>query len=418
MIKSKLAYAVQLWPVVQVWTGADDGIWRRSPEREQSLIWLDYLRCSWGQSFAIERFPDGCCVEEGGQLLFLGPTAARCRLWWNRYHSGKLIAAIPTDVWEILESANVWRDEAATIRLLKFFQTGPEAIQLYRGNQGVGYLLANARSFKRKLQAEDIRRMVFWPQRKILGALGFPATELMRQIVRNLTFWELSNDVLKQVRRLCHSRATADLLQQVRSIDCDVIGLLDQTEHPYRELLSPGFIRSYAEAGREERGKFAVQDLWLLSEAAELGFWKKRPLLSLRHYHKQVDKVLKSLGSTSAPLPAPPTEGDHSIAPLRSASEIIAEGREQQHCLGRTWHLLRVFNGESYFYRVLQPRRGTLELCYGSSGFWQIRQFRWTANEQPTEEETGAMDCRLQELMGENYKSMIELRREQTTRLA
>jgi hypothetical protein len=347
MIKPKITYAVQLWPVAQIWISVDNGTWQRSQAHEHSLVWLDYLRRLWEQNSGLERLPGGFWVEEGGQLVILDFNSEQRRLWWNRHHSGKLIAAIPADVWEILQSANVWRDDAVTMRLLKFFQTGPEAIQLYRGNRGVGFLVANARSFKRKLQTGDIRRMMFWPQRQILGALGFPATELMCHIMRRLTFWELSIDVLKQVRRLYHRRATAALLKQVRPIDCDVIGLLDQTEPLCREFFCPSFIKSYAEADREERAKFQLADLWLFAEAAQFGFWRKRPLLSLRHYHKQIAKVLKSLGSTSAPFPEPPTVGDPDTVPLRSAAEMIAEGKEQQHCLGQTGHILNVLNPTS-----------------------------------------------------------------------
>jgi hypothetical protein len=408
MIRRQCAWAVQLWPVAQVWTSTDGMGWQRSIAREQSLVWLGVLRHSRTPIEQIERQADDLWVEkESPQLVLPSFLRQARRYWWNRHHGWKLIGAIPPAVFQLF--TNTGNENG--MGLLKFFQLRPEAIELFEANRGIGYLLAYARQFRRGLGPAEVEAMVCWPQRKILRALGFPDTELMRQVMRKMEPTHQETRVLKAVRRLFHCRATAALLQHTHFIHLEVILWLDASNH--RELYTPRLIAEYAEIDDDTRWEIKCLDgFQLLAEAAQTGLWKRRPIISLRHLKKQVAKVRVSIGSVAAPLPAPPTEGDLGLIPLRTGPQIIEEGRAMKHCLGFSYQLLNALHGRSYFYQVLTPKRGTLEVRRVDTGFWEQGEFEWANRQLPTGEEVWAMDHRLRELIGPGYQFRPECQRE------
>jgi hypothetical protein len=310
------------------------------------------------------------------------------------------VQSIPDDIMPLLDgTAN---DEG--ILLLKYFQLGQGAVELYRANRGIGFILACCGRFNRPLSPEAIARMVYWPQRRILEYIRFPDTELFRQVLRSLTGYQLRVDFLRRLRGLYHSRAAVALLQHTKVINQEAVQWLQRTQ--YREIYTPRLITEVAGLDVAEVIKIhGADDLQLLGEAARFGLWKKRPIHSLRHLAKQVTLVRSSIGTVDAPLPPPPTEGDLSIVPLRTADEMVREGRELVHCLGQTMHLLSALHGRSVYYKVLWPKRGTLEILRDAGGICSLGQFRWAGNEEPESKELASMDHRMAQLVGSAYRT-------------
>ncbi|MBN1760377.1 MAG: PcfJ domain-containing protein [Chitinispirillaceae bacterium] len=84
---------------------------------------------------------------------------------------------------------------------------------------------------------------------------------------------------------------------------------------------------------------------------------------------------------SSAFLP-PPFPGTETICPITCYRDLKEEGRTMHHCVGS--YSGRVMSGSTYIYRVLEPERATLELCFNNStGAWEIGQLHLVCNGTP-----------------------------------
>jgi hypothetical protein len=82
-------------------------------------------------------------------------------------------------------------------------------------------------------------------------------------------------------------------------------------------------------------------------------------------------------------FPEPPIPGNLKIQPIRNEGELLLEGRLMHHCVGG--YSSKIYNGQSYIYRVLKPQRATLEIR-GSGMSVHMGQFKLTHNQAPSEE--------------------------------
>lgn len=90
---------------------------------------------------------------------------------------------------------------------------------------------------------------------------------------------------------------------------------------------------------------------------------------------------LEEVCNEPATFPPPPLPGSATIIPLATFQELEAEGKAQRHCAGSYVYSVRA--GCHYFYRVLAPQRGTLEIEL-SSGRPELGQFRLAGNRAPS----------------------------------
>lgn len=79
----------------------------------------------------------------------------------------------------------------------------------------------------------------------------------------------------------------------------------------------------------------------------------------------------------------PPVAGTADIEPIRSATELVAEGELMGHCCAT--HAWSVRKGETYFYRVLRPQRATLEVATFKGHVW-LYELKLKQNAEPAEE--------------------------------
>ena len=82
-------------------------------------------------------------------------------------------------------------------------------------------------------------------------------------------------------------------------------------------------------------------------------------------------------------FPPPPIPGIKNIVPICTVQELFDEGRAMSHCVGS--YAEQVFSGSSFFYRVIDPERGTLEVMI-NNGIPNIKAFSLSANQTPEKE--------------------------------
>ena len=80
-------------------------------------------------------------------------------------------------------------------------------------------------------------------------------------------------------------------------------------------------------------------------------------------------------------FPDPPLPDSATIRAIRNVSELRAEGREMNHCVGSYERPIR--DGHVAIYRVSAPQRATLALSGSGANLW-ISQFRLAYNQQPS----------------------------------
>ena len=405
-IMPQAAYALQLWPRAQLWICKYESGWQCSPKQERSPNWLnDIMRLnvySEHGPVCLYRQPGGNWSDRTGQLVLPALHKMERQHWWCRDHARKVFEAIPQEVDTVLNGI----PSENLMQILQFAQLGPRAIELLVANRGVGVALACAGSFNRMFTPAEVAKMIAWPQRRILAELGFPGTELVRLVMRDLRSMLLSVRWLKRINQVYSSPETAALLRSTHTFVPRVLTMLGAAE--YRELCTPKLIEDCTKLTMAQSDRVGGADgLRLLTEAARFGLWRMRPLQSYRHYEKQVTRIRRAIGPHHYPLPAPPSTGNEHVIPLRSATDMVAEGRELHHCLGGIGYLLEALAGRRYYFRVLQPRRGTIELRRKKDGRWRLGEFRWMHDEKPNLGEVITMDRCLHELIKDRYDPRI-----------
>jgi len=88
-----------------------------------------------------------------------------------------------------------------------------------------------------------------------------------------------------------------------------------------------------------------------------------------------------------AVFPPPPISGNEFIKPIRSPGGLRYEGskRAMNSCVGGMGYVHKVFQGDSYIYRVYKPERCTLEIARKADGSWFIAQLKGRGNARPKE---------------------------------
>ncbi len=82
-------------------------------------------------------------------------------------------------------------------------------------------------------------------------------------------------------------------------------------------------------------------------------------------------------------FPAPPIPDTKDIQAISHSSELIEEGKAQQHCVACYWK--RIAQGQYYVYRMSAPERATIGLIRQHDGTWHVDQLRLRANGTPTQ---------------------------------
>ena len=96
------------------------------------------------------------------------------------------------------------------------------------------------------------------------------------------------------------------------------------------------------------------------------------------------DDVLKIVKKEGNYLPPPPMPGNEVIEPITTLYDLHMEGRAMHHCVGAYKERIRA--GKSYIYKVLHPKRATLEVRLSERHEWKIEQLKGPCNSDPGQE--------------------------------
>jgi hypothetical protein len=397
VLRGGRAHAIELWPRLRSWVWHRDGRWRIDLMGRIARRCLPHLPWEAHLQHEIARGPGGLWLDEDGQLLIRAAFRTQCREWWHGEHTRRLLAAVPPEL-------VVPNDGMAQFPLLRFAQSGPHPASLCRTNPALALMLAWPEMFQPALTPGDAARMADWPQRRILAAFGFPPTERMRKRLAALGQSGLNSELLLELRSICKRPELEELLRLVARPNFATLMWLRTTVR--HGISTPSLVADFAR--QTESGDFAgttdfPDEASLLCQAAQFGLWQPRPLHSLHQLHKVAVKLSRHLQRTAKALPAPPTEGDLGLVPLRTADELADEAREARNCLGRTTFLVAALAGHTCYFRVLSPKRGTLELRMRAPGKWRLGQFQWVGNTEPDDNERHEVAERLHRLLGDSF---------------
>jgi len=80
-------------------------------------------------------------------------------------------------------------------------------------------------------------------------------------------------------------------------------------------------------------------------------------------------------------LPLPPIPGENWIEPITTADGLQREGKEMHHCVAS--YLPSIIKRKTYIYKVMQPRRATLEIVYDETEkLWKIQKLKGNYNQE------------------------------------
>lgn len=224
-------------------------------------------------------------------------------------------------------------------------------------------------------------------QRELLKLLKLPETEALVKLLRKIPPESIDSRLFKSLLTALRNPGgpSAKLLAHVPVINLGVMELV-LTPH-LREALSPALL---AEVAADDREKYRANAAALIRDtlAMKVELNDERPLraipslVRMRELHEAVStefRKLEKLRGTHGPLPLPPLPGvPGKIVPLRSQTELLAEGREQKNCVAS--YVKRVAAGQCYIYRVLHPSRATLSITRRSDGNWGIGELEASCN--------------------------------------
>ncbi|NDY55841.1 hypothetical protein G3N56_03680 [Desulfovibrio sulfodismutans] len=202
---------------------------------------------------------------------------------------------------------------------------------------------------------------------------------IVRQLLRSQDFLERGGHVpvfawsrLREVgAAICSDRVLMESVVFRRSLENE---LEPQTSDPFHRLVE--YLKDCVRLGRQLDIRHPVRAVCACATMEQAGRlhdrWSRR--LNER-------AALATLGGKNEDFPPPPIPGTNAIIPIRTAMELLLEGREMRHCV--FCHLPEVQAGEAYVYKVLSPERATLMIARSRYGGYRIEDIRLACNAEP-----------------------------------
>jgi len=252
-------------------------------------------------------------------------------------------------------------------------------------------LASNHRLMKMK-SAQTIKRarsLIKLRRRKIVGKLGFPATDSVVRIFRKIDPDSLDIPILLVLRLLLGNHENQLILSHLPRLNSASIRLLYSDEA--RPLCSHALLMEIANKKISGRGR--VNYSYLLRDSFHM--WEQmkprekfpivRSISRLKTFHDELmeDFIpwnLVNSENNDVVFPPPPIAGNEQIIPINSSIDLAAEGFEQHNCVGS--YDRRVIVGNEYIYKVVTDNdRATLSIIKSADGGWSIGQLLAARNQ-------------------------------------
>lgn len=343
---------------------------------------------------------------------------------------GKLRRLIPASLVD-----RVKRFPAYQCRYLLGLHRMPALEELASDNPVLAFCVANYDQFTdHSPEAFDhyVTRFSRMPRKKVCDRLGFPGKPAMAKLFQKIDPAAAHPSTLRLLRlRLEHQ---ANLLQVLSHMPALHVGALGLCVLPEAEtLVSPRLLKEVAEdehercqpaaaqnltdiiAMRKDRGEPALGQAivshkrllslhdeecreytrWLEHEEglrrqreADLERQREEARAELARRTQEAKTKLKS--EDAKLFPPPPFPGNDHIQPIITKGELRNESIQQNNCVATLGH--KVARRNTYFYRVLKPRRATLQINYSRDRGWYRSQLREKNNCSPEYSVTKAVD--------------------------
>lgn len=386
---------MRLWPDPMAWMKTPHRHWRHDRKWADTFLSSQYVPPEGEPLEPEPRREDFNGVELPDWLETEAERAAypgdlyRIALgdWKRSQQVASAMNGVPNKVRSVLSWYNRRR-----WHLLNLFARCPGAMDLQESNPALCFALASNWVFHTPKPTQPMRAarsLVRKKQKDILGWLGFPATNSCREVLRKLPTKVISIERLLYLRDALHCPELAQRLRHLPRLNAGALRLA--TDPHLAPCLSPRLLLDVCASPNEETEAGTHRQLLdTLRMDRQLGggscptrFESVEHLTTVHNrLAGEVQRIAESRPAGHFPtLPSPPYVGTPHIVPLTTASELIREGREMNHCAAS--YVDRVARGTSYLYRVTHPVRATLEICFKGM-HWSLGQIHMAFN-QPVE---------------------------------
>lgn len=272
---------------------------------------------------------------------------------------------IPAQAWT---SARRFRD--GHYDLLRLFAHGRPALELAQTAPATAYLIA-------KDGGGDAARLLSMPQRRAVEALGLPGGRATARLLRKLSFDAIRAATLARLRSALKTDGVLTRLGHLPAVNAAVVALVSDPEH--FAVTAPSFLAEVCEGDRNDVVFFLRDTLRMqqqLHPGRSIGVFDS--VAAMRRQHDELTAELNKLQAIRGGFPAPPFPGVPGfVEPIINATELAAEGRQQQNCCASYAGSIR--RGAVYLYRVLRPERATLSVQFTQRG-WRIGELKKKCN--------------------------------------
>jgi len=252
--------------------------------------------------------------------------------------------------------------------------------------------------------------LAFTKQRRLLGWLGFPATEPVRRVLARIEPTAINVAGLLLLRKALARVDVPPRLAHAPRINADLLLLAG---HGLLDALSASLFEAVSEREGHEAAS-STSDL-IVSTAA---LWSRvrpgesRPVFQSSEHVRAIRRELMAerrkspVSSRKSTFPPPPVPGTADIQPLTSRRMLDDEGHEQRNCVATYW--VKATAGRVAIYRVLSPERCTLSLVK-SGGRWVVRELKAAGNQEVRPETRAAVRAWLRSHQPKPPQTMLDV---------
>jgi hypothetical protein len=275
------------------------------------------------------------------------------------------------------------------LTLLQWAAQDPYARDLLLSNPMLLWLLVNAVPY-----LEVVSHLLREKQQVLLEMLLGTGTKPMLRLLRHLQLWQSGFREISLLRRVLKNPELLTALNRFPVINRTLLVLAERcpemitlpvvTELPSQREMSTPKAMVWAKRVSALREDLLRIGALLGNQGYQKTIDQCTSLEQLQRLHdrwtERMNRIQR-LFEEQIFCPAPPLSGNDVIRPILTLAALTEEGRMMRHCVRS--YANRVFCGQSYFYQVLSPERGTLELNLKKQPP-AIAQFRLACNGIPS----------------------------------
>jgi hypothetical protein len=253
--------------------------------------------------------------------------------------------------------------------LLVMLRYDENALELAQSNPVLAYTLAQKLRGDREMIAA--LKCSHMRQRDLLEILELPATPGAVNLFRKVSPASVNGDnwwsMVQVIRRELAEKKSP--LYHLPTINSGVIEILQNPDAS--RAVSPTLLKEVAgDQSEKHRGRIVhiiTSTLQIHAEVTE-------------QYRRRIRQLIDANSHESDHFRSPPFPGiPGQIEPITSAGDLVNEGEEQGNCVAS--YAVRVRQGTTFIYRVIQPERATLSIVRPSPfADWQIGELEGKYN--------------------------------------